>query len=91
MTKTEIVAKMAAKSELTQKEAAASLDALINIVTETLKTDEEVALIGFGTFKSTMRAERQGNNPSTGKAITISARRVPSFKAGKNLKDAVNI
>lgn len=91
MTKTELIEKMAAESELTQKEAGAALDAFINVVTETIKTDEEVALIGFGAFKSAIRAERQGRNPSTGAAMTIPEKRVPSFKAGKALKDAVNI
>lgn len=91
MTKTELIEKMANESELTKKEAGAALDAFINVVTETLKTDEEIALIGFGAFKSAIRAERQGRNPATGVAMTIPEKRVPSFKAGKALKDAVNI
>ena len=91
MTKTELVEKMANESELTKKEAGAALDAFINVVTETLKTDEEITLIGFGAFKSAIRAERQGRNPATGAAMTIPEKRVPSFKAGKALKDAVNI
>ena len=91
MTKTELIEKMAAESELSKKDAGAALDAFINVVTETLKTDEEIALIGFGGFKSAIRAERQGRNPATGVAMTIPEKRVPSFKAGKALKDAVNI
>tara|TARA_B110000014_G_scaffold206184_1_gene156835 strand:+ start:41 stop:316 length:276 start_codon:yes stop_codon:yes gene_type:complete len=91
MTKTELVEKMATESELTKKEAGTALDAFIKVVTETLKTDEEIALIGFGTFKSAIRAERQGRNPATGASMTIPEKRVPSFKAGKALKDAVNI
>lgn len=91
MTKTELIEKMAAQSELTKKDAGAALDAFINIVTETLKTDEEITLIGFGAFKSAVRSERQGRNPATGATMTIPAKRVPSFKAGKALKDAVNI
>ncbi len=91
MTKTELIEKMAAESELSKKDAGAALDAFINVVTETLKTDEEIALIGFGAFKSAIRAERQGRNPATGVAMTIPEKRVPSFKAGKALKDAVNI
>ncbi len=91
MTKTELIEKMAAQSELTKKDAGAALDAFINVVTETLKTDEEITLIGFGAFKSAVRSERQGRNPATGATMTIPAKRVPSFKAGKALKDAVNI
>ena len=91
MTKTELVAKMAAESELTKIEAGAALNVLIETITETLKTDEEVTLVGFGTFKSTMRAERIGRNPKTGEPLTITARRVPSFKPGKTLKDAINM
>ena len=91
MTKTELVAKIAVESELTKKEAGDALNVLIATITETLKTDEEVTLVGFGTFKSAMRAERTGRNPQTGEAMTIAAKRVPSFKAGKALKDAVNV
>ncbi len=91
MTKTELIEKMATVSELSKKEAGAALDAFINVVTQTLKTDEEIALIGFGAFKSAIRAERQGRNPATGATMTIPEKRVPSFKAGKALKDAVNI
>lgn len=90
MTKTELVAKIAANSDITKKEADAALKSLIATITETLKTDEEVALIGFGTFKSTMRAERVGRNPQTGEPMTFAAKRSPSFKAGKTLKEAMN-
>ncbi|WP_220783097.1 HU family DNA-binding protein [Shewanella sairae] len=90
MTKTELVAKIAADSEITIKEADAALKALIGTITEALKADEEVALVGFGTFKVSKRAERVGRNPRTGEPLTIAAANVPSFKAGKTLKDAVN-
>ena len=91
MTKTELITKIALGSELTKKDAEAALNALFDTITETLKTDEEIALVGFGTFKSTMRAERIGRNPQTGEPMTITAKRAPSFKAGKNLKDSVNL
>ncbi|GIU02197.1 transcriptional regulator [Shewanella sairae] len=90
MTKTELVAKMIEKSELSKKEVEAALNALIGTITETLKADEEITLVGFGTFKVSKRAERVGRNPRTGEPLTIAAANVPSFKAGKTLKDAVN-
>ena len=77
MTKTELVAKMAAESELTKIEAGAALNVLIETITETLKTDEEIVLVGFGTFKSTMRAERIGRNPKTGEPLTTATNKRP--------------
>ena len=91
MNKSELIEKMANQGDLTKIEATAALKALITTITETLKTDEEISLIGFGTFKSVHKPERQGHNPSTGLPITISAKRTPSFKAGKTLKDAIKI
>ncbi|MCL1132719.1 HU family DNA-binding protein [Shewanella sairae] len=90
MTKTELVAKIAADSEITTKEADAALRALIGAITDTLKAEEEVSLVGFGTFKVTKRAERIGRNPQTGQQMTIPAKNSPGFKAGKLLKDALN-
>ena len=70
--------------------AGRALDAIIASVTESLKEGDDVALVGFGTFAVKERAARTGRNPQTGKEITIAAAKVPSFRAGKALKDAVN-
>ena len=69
---------------------AAALDAMIDSVTDTLKKGDSVALVGFGTFAVKERAARTGRNPQTGQPIDIKAAKVPGFKAGKALKDAVN-
>ena len=90
MNKTELIAKIAEKSSLDKKAAAAALDATLSTITEALKAGENVQLMGFGTFELRERAERQGRNPATGEAITIAASRTPAFKPGKALKDAVN-
>ena len=63
---------------------------MLDAITSTLKNDEQVALVGFGTFEVKKRAARVGRNPKTGEALNIAASNVPSFKAGKALKDAVN-
>ncbi|HEP0576450.1 TPA: HU family DNA-binding protein [Enterobacter hormaechei subsp. steigerwaltii] len=70
--------------------AGRALDALIASVTESLQAGDDVALVGFGTFAVKERAARTGRNPQTGKEITIAAAKVPGFRAGKALKDAVN-
>ena len=90
MTKTELVAAVAAKSELSKKDAEKAVNAFIDAVSETLKSGDKVQLVGFGTFEVRERAEREGKNPATGEAIHIAATKVPAFKAGKALKDAVN-
>jgi len=82
MTKTELVEKMAAQSELTKKDAGTALDAFINVVTETLKADEEIALIGFGTFKSAVRSERQGRNPANRRINDNSREACPQLQSG---------
>ncbi len=90
MNKSQLVDKIAANADLSKAAAARVLDAFLDSVTESLKSGDEVALIGFGTFLVRERAERTGRNPQTGKEITIPAAKVPGFRAGKGLKDAVN-
>jgi len=90
MNKNELINAIAEHSNLSKANAGRSLDALINTIETTLKAGETIALIGFGTFAVKDRAERTGRNPQTGEEITIAATKVPSFKPGKGLKDAVN-
>ncbi len=90
MNKTELIAAIAEKAELSKKDSEKALKAFIDTVTEALKNEDKVALVGFGSFEVSKRAERTGKNPQTGKEITIPAATVPKFKAGKALKDAVN-
>ena len=89
MNKTELVKVVAEQAELTQKDAAKAVDALIEIISETLAQEEKIQLIGFGTFEVRERAARKGRNPQTGEEIEIAASKVPAFKPGKALKDAV--
>ncbi len=89
MNKTELVAAVATKAELSKKDADAAVKAVIDAVTEALKDGEKVALVGFGTFEVKTRAARTGKNPHTGEVINIPEAKVPSFKAGSALKDAV--
>lgn len=89
MNKTELVAAVATKAELSKKDADAAVKAVIDAVTEALKDGEKVALVGFGTFEVKTRAARTGKNPCTGEVINIPEAKVPSFKAGSALKDAV--
>ena len=90
MNKTELVAAVAAKAGLTKDQAAKAVGAVFGTMTEALAKGEAVQLIGFGTFEVRERAEKQGINPATKETITIPAAKVPAFKAGKALKDAVN-
>lgn len=90
MNKTELVAAMADKTELSKKDAEAALKAFTDVVAEELKKGEKIQLVGFGTFEVSERAARTGKNPQTGKAIKIPASKAPKFKAGKALKDTVN-
>ncbi len=90
MNKSELIDAIADKSQLTKADAGRALDGFIEAVTEALKNGDSVALVGFGTFAVKQRAERKGRNPQTGAEITIKAATIPSFKAGKSLKDAVN-
>jgi DNA-binding protein HU-beta len=90
MNKGELVAKIAEGAELSKASAARVLDCITGAITEELANGGEVALVGFGTYKVSERAARTGRNPQTGEEIQIAAAKVPSFKAGKALKDACN-
>ena len=90
MNKADFVAAVADAAELSRTEAANAVDAMVSVITKTLKKGENVTLVGFGTFEVRSRAARQGRNPKTGETIKIAASKNPSFKAGKALKDAVN-
>lgn len=89
MTKADFVDKLAAKSGLTKKDAAAVVDAFVDVVTESLKKGEEVQFTGFGKFYVQKREARQGINPQTKAKIKIAATKVPKFSAGLALKNAV--
>lgn len=90
MNKTDLVAKVAEKAELSKKDAEKAVKAFTEVVTEALKDGDKIQLVGFGTFEVADRAARTGKNPQTGKAMKIPACKAPKFKAGKGLKDAVN-
>ena len=90
MNKTELVAAMAEQTNLSKKDAEAALKAFIDVVSEELKKGEKVQLVGFGTFKVSERAAREGRNPQTGETMEIKASKTPKFKAGKALKDMMN-
>lgn len=87
--KQDLIAKVAEATELTKKDAGKAVDAVFSAVSGFLATGEKVQLIGFGNFEVRERAERKGRNPQTGQEITIAATKVPAFKAGKALKEAV--
>lgn len=89
MNKTELVAAVATKADLSKKDAEAAVKVVIDAVTEALADGDKVALVGFGTFEVKTRAARTGKNPRTGETISIPASKVPSFKAGAALKNAV--
>ena len=89
MNKTQLIKNIAASANLTQAQATAALQAFETSIIDELENGGEVALTGFGTFKVTERAARTGRNPKTGEALEIAASKVPSFKAGKALKEAV--
>jgi len=90
MNKTELIAAIAEKSELTKKDAEKALSAFETTVTEALQAGKKVQLVGFGTFDVAERAERDGRNPQTGASMKIAASKAPRFKVGKKLRDAVN-
>jgi len=90
MNKGELVAALAAKTELSKKDSEAALNALVDIIGETIAKGEKVQLIGFGTFESKDRPARVARNPRTGEEVKIAASKAPAFKAGKALKDKVN-
>ena len=87
--KQDVIAKVAKATELTKKDATASVNAVFDAIKDYLAEGEKVQLIGFGTFNVRERAAHQGRNPQTGEAIEIAASKVPAFKAGKTLKEAV--
>lgn len=90
MNKSELINHISITTGLTKAQATAALQAIETGVINTLVNGGEVTLVGFGTFKVTERAARTGRNPKTGEAITIAAAKVPTFKSGKGLKEAVN-
>lgn len=90
MNKQELIASIADKASMTKADAARALDATVAAVTDALKQGDAVTLVGFGSFYVGERAARTGRNPRTGKNIKIKAAKVPKFRAGKGLKDAVN-
>ena len=90
MNRTELVAAMAEKTQLSKKDADLALKAFIDVVSEEMQKGEKVQLVGFGTFEVSERAAREGRNPQTGEIMTIAASKSPKFKAGKALKDLVN-
>jgi DNA-binding protein HU-beta len=90
MNKTELIDHIAAEADISKAAAGRSLDALFSAVKKTLKKGNTVTLVGFGTFAVSTRAARTGRNPRTGEAIKIKKAKVPKFRPGKALKDAVN-
>jgi DNA-binding protein HU-beta len=88
--KTELIEAIAASADLPKAAAGRALDAMIDAITTALKKDDQVVLVGFGTFAVKDRAARTGRNPQTGQPIEIAAAKIPSFRPGKALKDAVN-
>lgn len=89
MNKTELVAAVAAKADISKKAADAAVAAVFGAIEDALKNGEKVQVIGFGTFEVRERAAKEGRNPQTGEKIAIAASKVPAFKAGAALKDAV--
>lgn len=90
MNKTELIAAMADQAGLSKKDAEKALKAFVDVVTEELRKDGKVQLVGFGTFEVSERAAREGRNPRSGEVMKIAASKAPRFKAGKALKDLVN-
>jgi|TARA_Y100001963_G_scaffold146812_1_gene222288 DNA-binding protein HU-beta len=88
--KSQLVDKIAEGAEISKAAAGRALDSFIEAVTDALKKGDSVQLVGFGTFAVRERSARTGRNPQTGQTIQIAAAKVPSFKAGKALKDSVN-
>ena len=90
MNKTQLIEKIADNADLSKASAGRALDAVVESISETLQGGDQVALVGFGTFSVRTRAARTGRNPKTGEEIQIAEAKVPAFKPGKALKDAVN-
>ncbi len=90
MNKTELIAAVAEKTDLSKKDADAAVSVVLGAITDALKAGDKIQLVGFGTFEVRNRAAKQGRNPRTGETMTVPASKVPAFKAGKALKDSVN-
>lgn len=90
MNKSEFVAAIATRAGISKKDAELCVNALTGCITDALKKNDKVQIVGFGTFETRTRAAREGINPQTKKKITIPASKTPAFKAGKALRDAVN-
>ena len=90
MNKAEFIDAVASKGDMSKADATSAVDAVLDSVTAALKDGEQITLVGFGTFLVLKREARTGRNPRTGEPLQIKASNVPSFKAGKALKDAVN-
>ena len=90
MNKTELIAAVAETAEISKKDAEKALNAIVSTITKELEEGGKVQLVGFGTFEVREREARKGKNPRTGEEIDIAACKVPAFKVGKQLKDAVN-
>jgi DNA-binding protein HU-beta len=90
MNKSELIDAVATSSDLPKAQAARAVDAMIDVISSALKGGDQVTIVGFGTFLVREREARSGRNPRTGETIQIPASKMPSFKAGKGLKDAVN-
>lgn len=89
MTKTELVNLIAEKADYSKKDAEKALNTVIAAISDSLANGEKIQLVGFGTFEVRDRKEKEGINPKTNEKIKIAAKKVPAFKAGKALKDAV--
>ena len=89
MNKTELIAAVAEKTDLSKKDADAAVSAVLGAITDALKAGDKIQLVGFGTFEVRERGERTGRNPRTKEAIVIPASKQPVFKAGKSFKDVV--
>ncbi len=90
MNKTELIAAVAEKAEISKKDASAAVEAVFEVIGDEMQKKEKVQLIGFGTFQTSERKARTGRNPQTGEDIKIAAATLPAFKAGKALKEKVN-
>lgn len=90
MNKTELISAVAEKAAISKKDAESAVNAVIDVIVETVAQEEKVQLVGFGTFEVRHRNERQGRDPRTNSPITIPASKIPAFKAGKAFKDAAD-
>lgn len=91
MTKAELIAQVAEKSELSKKDAEKAIAAVVSSVTDALVAGDKVQLVGFGTFEVRDRKEKESKNPRTGEKIIVPAKKAPAFKPGKALKEAVDV